>query len=432
MIANVFFKTIHHFFPKLSVWLNTTDDPRQINKITYKLSHLLWLGIFLFLVRLGSKRQIKYRLSTEEFRKNLCLFTGSYSETIAHHDTLENLLKKLNPDEISMVRHKMINRLIRMKCLTAFRLLDKYYMVAIDATGHLVFKDRHCPYCLTKKKDGKILYYYHNVLEAKLVTETGLALSIETEFIENNAIDTKQDCELKAFYRMIKRLKKKFPQLKICLLLDSLYSADPVIELVEGYGWKYITTFKKGSMPDTYQEYLSLKKLCPENKAEIKDGNIIQKFSWVNDISYRGPIFDVLECNESKPGSKGKIENTKFVWLTNLKVNKGNITKIAKGGRLRWKIENEGFNIQKNRGYKLEHPFSQSEVAIKNFYLILQIAHIISQLMEEGSLLKDKIEKVFGSITNVFLQLLEDLRTKFIGLEFINLKPIQIRLSAPP
>jgi len=83
MIANVFFKTIHHFFPKLSVWLNTTDDPRQINKITYKLSHLLWLGIFLFLVRLGSKRQIKYRLSTEEFRKNLCLFTGSYSETIA-------------------------------------------------------------------------------------------------------------------------------------------------------------------------------------------------------------------------------------------------------------------------------------------------------------------------------------------------------------
>ena len=52
--------------------------------------------------------------------------------------------------------------------------------------------------------------------------------------------------------------------------------------------------------------------------------------------------------------------------------------------------------------------------------------------MEEGSLLKDKIEKVFGSITNVFCQLLEDLRTKFIGLELVNFKPIQIRLSSPP
>lgn len=69
---------------------------------------------------------------------------------------------------------------------------------------------------------------------------------------------------------------------------------------------------------------------------------------------------------------------------------------------------------------------------MKNFYLILQIAHIISQLMEEGSLLKDKIEKVFGSITNVFHQLLEDLGTKFIGLELVNFKPIQIRLSSPP
>ena len=100
--------------------------------------------------------------------------------------------------------------------------------------------------------------------------------------------------------------------------------------------------------------------------------------------------------------------------------------------RLRWKIENEGFNIQKNRGYNLEHPYSSDEVAMKNFYLILQIAHIISQLMEEGSLLKDKIEKVFGSITNVFCQLLEDLRTKFVGLEFVNFKPIQVRLLSPP
>ena len=71
-------------------------------------------------------------------------------------------------------------------------------------------------------------------------------------------------------------------------------------------------------MPDTYKEFNLLKKLCPENTALIKDENITQHFSWVNDISYRDPVFDVLQCNESKPGSKGKIENTKFVWITNL------------------------------------------------------------------------------------------------------------------
>jgi hypothetical protein len=149
------------------------------------------------------------------------------------------------------------------------------------------------------------------VLEAKIVTETGVALSIETEFIENNNTDIKQDCELKAFYRMIGRLKNKFPQLKICILLDSLYAADPVIEAIEGYGWKYIITFKEGSMPDAYAEFNHLKNLCTENRIEIKNENIIQNFSWVNDISYRGFCFDVVELKEFDSTSDGKYK--KFV-----------------------------------------------------------------------------------------------------------------------
>jgi hypothetical protein len=268
------------------------------------------------------------------------------------------------------------------------------------------------------------------VLEAKIITESGFALSCETEFIENNLFDTKQDCELKAFYRMICRLKKKFPQLKICLLLDSLYAADPVASTIEKYGWKYIITFKEGSMPDTYAEFESLKNLCANNTTTVEDDNIIQNYSWVNNINYRINPFDVLQLEEFN--STGDRKYTKFVWLTNIGINKSNFNKIADGGRLRWKIENEGFNIQKNRGYNLEHPYSQNEKSMKNFYLLLQIAHILSQLIEKGSLLKDKIEKIFGSLTNIFHQLLEDLRTKFISLEFVNFKPIKIRLTAPP
>ena len=149
-------------------------------------------------------------------------------------------------------------------------------------------------------------------------------------------------------------------------------------------------------------------------------------YSWVGKIEHKGNFFNVIKLLEITAYKK-----TKFVWLTNLEVAKNNVIKIAKGGRLRWKIENEGFNVQKNRGFNLEHPYSANEVSMKNLYLLLQIAHIISQLMEKGSLLKDKIEKVFGSAVNVFEQLLEDLRTKFIGFEFSN-KPIQIRLSSFP
>ncbi len=38
-------------------------------------------------------------------------------------------------------------------------------------------------------------------------------------------------------------------------------------------------------------------------------------------------------------------------------------------GRLRWKIENEGFNVEKNLGYNLTHPFSKSLKGLKRVYI---------------------------------------------------------------
>lgn len=169
MIGEVFLKTVNHFFPKLTKWLNAVDDPRNKNKIIYGTDHLIWLGIFLFLLRLGSKRKISYRLASEEFLGNLNFLCADYRKSVAHHDTLEYLLSKLDPKELSKVRQKMVYRLLRIKALAKFRLLREYYLLAIDGTGHLVFKERHCPYCLSKEKNGKILYYYHKVLEAKIV-----------------------------------------------------------------------------------------------------------------------------------------------------------------------------------------------------------------------------------------------------------------------
>ena len=100
MTGDIFFKTVSHFFPKLSRWLQSVDDPRNENKIIYEPSHLLWLGIFLFLLRLGSKRKIKYKLATEDFLKNLNQLCTSYSENVAHHDTVEYLLERLEPEEL--------------------------------------------------------------------------------------------------------------------------------------------------------------------------------------------------------------------------------------------------------------------------------------------------------------------------------------------
>jgi len=57
-------------------------------------------------------------------------------------------------------------------------------------------------------------------------------------------------------------------------------------------------------------------------------------------------------------------------------------------GRLRWKIENEGFNVQSNGGYALEHTYTRHAVSAKVFHLLLQLAHTLARLIERGSLFR--------------------------------------------
>ncbi len=437
-LNKVFYQTVKHFFPEFRRWLKNIDEPRKNeNNIIYPQKVLLWIGILLFMLKLKARRQINYKMTEPAFVKNLSLLSKTALEKIPHDSTVEYYMEKLSPEELEKLITKMINRLIRMKVLAKFRIAG-HYMVAIDGTGHLVFKERHCEHCLTKKKKGKVIYYYHNILEAKLVTETGIALSMATEFIENPRRGvSKQDCELKAFYRLAEKIKRRFPQLKIVLLLDALYAGNPTFNICDRNRWKYFITFKEGSMPEAYQEFLSIIECQKMHKIEKKktaeEIDKKQQLRWVNDITFRGPAFNVLSCKETVR-DKGKKKTTDFLWFTNFNINEDNCEILQRGGRLRWKIENEGFNIQKNGGYNLQHPYSMDETAMKNYYLLMQIAHLLSQLMEQGSLFTDNVKKLFGSIENFTFRLLVALMTSVldpVDIEHIDTTSFQIPLRGP-
>ena len=110
-----------------------------------------------------------------------------------------------------------------------------------------------------------------------------------------------------------------------------------------------------------------------------------------------------------------------------------NVIALAnQGGRLRWKIENEGFNVQKNGGYALEHPYSQAAVAAKVFYLLLQIAHLLCQLVEQGSLFRKAFPAGVGSAKNLAFRLLEawrNLRLRAGELPQLFAARLQIRFN---
>src|SRR4030043_1670721 len=236
------------------------------------------------------------------------------------------------------------------------------------------------------------------------------AFSIATEFIENNDPNrTKQDCELNAMYRLLSKIKKAFPQLSICLLLDGIFANQYIITYCETYRWKYIITLKDGSLKTVNREFHALIPLQPENQLTVRfkhPKTIEQQYQWVTDIEYQIHVLTVLQCIEEKDNTK-----TLFRWITNVSVTKKNVEHIANGGgRLRWKIENEGFKNQKNGGYELQHAYSKNNGAMKIFYLLLQIAHMLLQLVEMGSLFKKNFPKGLGSKENIAKRLLEEFK----------------------
>jgi hypothetical protein len=326
---------------------------------------------------------------------------------IIDYGAIIDTLIKLPPDSLEKIEIQMVKHLIRKRILEKYRLLDTYYLIAIDATQNLMFKGHHCDHCLRKKtgfdESGEPVYsYYHYVLEAKLVTPDGLTVSVMSEFIENESPDvSKQDCELNAFYRLAPRLKNYFPKTNFCLLLDSLYANQNVFNRCRTFSWQYMIRFKQGSIPTVFQEYLDCLPFFSENNGKHPvNKNKRQDFRWVNDIEYQGNNLHILECNETVIAKNENPKTTKFIWISSFKISELNYEKLAnKGGRCRWKIENQGFKKQKKEGYGLEHAYSLDCNAIKCFYYFLQIAYSINQLIEHGDLIGD-IPKKYGSIKN--------------------------------
>lgn len=434
--------TVRHFFGGFQHLFAPVSDPRNPSFITYPLACILTAGLLLFLFRLGARRQIQLLLRWNgPSEAKFCALFGV--ESCPHGDTLNVTFARLDPFQVQEVVSGTVETLIRKKVLYHYRLLDRYFLVAVDGTGMLTFAERHCPHCLTRTLHGRTIYY-HPLLEAKLVTRDGLVLSLMSEFIENpQEYPTRQDCELTAFYRLAARLKQRFPRLPICLLLDGLYAGGPTFALCEQYHWKYIITLKEADLPYIQQQFNALLPFFPENHLVYCTGiqrHITQDFHWVNDIEYvdaQGKVHtvSVLRCLETKPEARQGQVTTRFKWVTHLNLKATSVVTIAnEGGRLRWKIENEGFNVQKNGGYALEHAYSRDEVATKVFYLLLQLAHTLAQLLERGSLFRKPFPAGVGAAKNLALRLLEawrNLRLEAQTLQdWLNVR-VQIRLRPP-
>jgi len=444
-----FVRTVRHFWPDLNAWLDRFPDPRFQPRVIYDRRFLVWWGLSLYLFQLGARRQLDFELDRHgtEVLTNLNRLAKTKQTTRPVQDTLDYFVGRTGAAPYAWLRGGMVQRLIRMKALDAARLQGRF-VIAPDATGHLAFRARHCPQCL-EYRHATHTAYLHQVLEAKLLGPANTVFSIATEFIENHDVDStlpaeqrKQDCELKALTRLIPALRREHPQLRVCLSGDALYACGRTLQLAQDHDLSYVLVFKEGQLPAVWADFQSLLPLCPENTLEHRPAEGVQQlYRWVHDLSYQDSQgrtwkFHALQCQETVKG-----ETTTFAWITDLHVSACTVIEVAtKGGRHRWHIENQGFNRQKNSGMNLEHAYCLRPESLKAYYYLMQIAHMMLQLLEAGSLLRRLAAEcgrtpwqLFGGLCNIARRLLESLRYCVWGEEAFDPDPnerIQIRLDS--
>jgi len=387
--------------------------------------------------RLGARRQIGHRLNTEQVVARLSRHCAMTLPAVPHGDTVDDYLATVDPQAVQAIPQAMVRSVLEARRLEDFRLLGKYYLLTCDLSGHLYLGDRASEFtegCLTQTtEDGRTLYY-RPVCESKLVTRTGLALSIGSEFVENPpGLDPNQaqDSELPAAERLFPRVKAAFPGFQFCALLDARYCNETGFSLCEKNDWRFIITLKEGSLPSVWNEFQALRRMTLRNRRSVIQNDLRYEYAWVNDIAYAKRRLNVLECRWSDADKTAHL----FVWVTDIRIDAENCDPLAQeGGRQRWRTENEGFRAQKHGGFEMKHAYAKRPTSAKNFYLLLQVAHILSQMLECYCKGKKAVKRAFGSLRNLGAAWLESLRRDPIPeaetLRRFLEEPIQIRLNS--
>lgn len=430
-----FLKIQAHYFPDLIEDIKKIMDERNQSYVTYEIEVIIFVMILKNICSIESMQEMNEAFNEDTCVKNIYRVLGlEEKDYLPHYVTINECLSRLDNQELEKVRKKMVYGIIRKRSFEYGKFLGEKWLVIVDATQLFCFKERHCEHCLTKTINRgtpeEKTVYYHQVLEAKLVLGDDMIISLATEFIENpRANASKQDCELTSFKRLAETVKREYPRLPICLLADSLYANESVFGICRKSKWDFLIRYKERSIPSIMEEYREIVNMgemgesVPERE-EIyrRKPNMKQKLHirWVNGLEYRKHPIHVLELKIEREGKK----HQEFTWLSSIEIDASVAEEMTETGRKRWLIENEGFNIQKNHRYMITHANSLDYNAMKNHYLITQIADILMQMYENG----DKgIKELKYTIKKISEELLESLRKQELKAEDLRFEKIQIR-----
>lgn len=385
-------------------------DNRQITKTNYHIHDAMMSGFACMFFQDPSLLQFQKRLREEKNIDNLQTLFGV--KDIPKDTQMRDIIDEVDSDNLCPIFKEFFFRLQRGKHLQQFQLLPGLYICSIDGTQYFYSENVNCPNCLTTRhRDGRITYS-HKVLQAAIMhPDMRQVIPLMPEEIRNTDGNIKQDCETNAAKRLIPKIRKDHPQLGLIIVGDDLFSKQPFISDVLSNHMHYIFVAKPKDHT-LMMEYIEASNKINEMRIQDKKERI-HVYEWINDVPLNGNE-DSINVNYfqykiiSKDINGNEKVNYKSSWVTDFKITKENVKTLVRGGRCRWKIENECFNTLKNQGYYIEHNYGHgSKNLCFNFFLLTLLAFYFHQIFELIDHLYQACRRKFGSKRHMW----ETLRT---------------------
>lgn len=340
----------------------------------------LMSGLALFVLKYPSLLQFDKDQRRGTVHSNLLSLFGIKRAPCDTH--FRERLDKVDPRQLRDLFKCLFSALQRGKVLEGFSYMDGHYLLSLDGTGYFSSPTIHCAQCCEKHHKNGTVTYYHQMLGAVLVhPDHKEVFPLAPEPILKQDGAKKNDCERNAAKRLLEDLRREHPHLKLIVVEDALASNAPHIRQLKALDLRFIL----GAKPDDHKflfEWVNTAPATAEYTITDERG-VLHRFRYLNVVPLNDANFD-LEVNFFEywgTTPKGKV--THFSWVTDLPVTPDNLMTLMRGGRARWKIENETFNTLKNQGYHFEHNFGHGKNNLSTVLMyLMMLAFLIDQIQQ--------------------------------------------------
>jgi Transposase DDE domain len=336
---------------------------------------------------------------------------------------MREILDPISPKWLRPAFKSVFRQLQRGKALEAMTWLDGHYLLALDGTGYFSSKTIHCASCLRRVHRNGSMTYAHQLLGAAIIhPDQRAVIPLMPEPITNHDGTDKNDCERNAAKRFVAKLRQDHPHLKFIVTEDSLSSNAPHIETLHAHGLHYILGVKEGDHAYLFQQVQAAEHAGRVTYYERHDraAGVVHRFRFVNDVPLNAARTDVrVHFIEYWEVGDDKVQH--FSWVTDLRVSTRNVYHLMRGGRARWKIENETFNTLKNQGYNFEHNYGHGEDNLSVvFAMLMMLAFLVDQTQQLGCALFQAVWTKLGSKRRLW----ERMRALFYDYAFASMRQL--------